>query len=103
MSQNTEKTNFDSFSEQEFKQIQSNKQKLQELKHYLKTVIELPENLISDTVDTHIILLDKIAKKNKKKDEAARNEEYELAGKYKKRITALENSLLKYDKIIDLL
>jgi hypothetical protein len=39
--------------------------------------------VIKDTIDKHIALLDKIAKKNRKKGEAAANEEFELAVKYK--------------------
>ena len=45
----------------------------------------------------------KLEKKNKKKNEAAINEEYALADKYKKDINNLKSQLLTEKDIIDLL
>jgi protein-arginine kinase activator protein McsA len=40
--------------------------------------------------------LDKIEKKNKKKENAVANEEYELAVKYKNKINDLKNKFISY-------
>ena len=44
-------------------------------------------------------MLDKVDKKNKKKNEAASNEEFELASKYKKQITQLQSNQIRHDDI----
>jgi hypothetical protein len=57
---------------------------MNELKIYLRVNVELSEIQIEETIGNHIKVLEKIDKKNKKKAEAAINEDFELAAKYKK-------------------
>lgn len=56
---------------------------IKELRMYLKTSYEMSEADLERSLDRHSALLNKIEKKNKKKAEAAVNEEFELAVKYK--------------------
>lgn len=56
------------------------------LRQYLKTTIELPESEIQGTIDSHLKILDEIGTANKKKAEAAANEEFEEAVQYKNKV-----------------
>ena len=74
-----------------------------ELKEYLKSEVEMSEETIEQVIGAHIKVLDKMEKKNQKKNKAAMNEDFELAAKYKNQIIALKNQLLKYDDVLSLM
>jgi hypothetical protein len=56
---------------------------MKELKLYLISTVELSENYLNTKINAHFDILDKMDRKNKKKTEAAVNEDFELAAKYR--------------------
>ena len=52
----------------------------------MRTVIEVPDDVLRSTIDKQITILDEMDSKKKKMADAAMNEEFEVAGKYKNEI-----------------
>ena len=66
-------------------------------------MVELSDSEINSSIGKQIAILDKIDKKNKKKGQAAIDEDYEKAAKYKKQILQLQNQMVGFEEVQSLL
>jgi protein-arginine kinase activator protein McsA len=57
----------------------------------------MPDNEIENSIGAHVKILEKMDRKNKKKIEAASNEDFELAAKYRNQYNQLKNKLMTYE------
>lgn len=63
----------------------------------------MSESELSQTIDDHILTMNKIEEENKKKAEAIETEDFEVASKCKKTIDSLKQRLLSPQAVQDLL
>lgn len=79
------------------------RQEVLELKAFLISQVELPENEVSSKIEAHLMNLEKMEKKNKKKIQAASDEDFEKAAKYRNQYNLIKNLLLKFEDVQSLL
>eukprot|EP00347_Sterkiella_histriomuscorum_P015774 403355731 len=79
--------------------MSQNTQKLNDLQKFLINNVELPESEVSIKINHQQSLLLKMEKKNKKKTQAAVDEDFELAAKYRNQFNLLKTQLIKVDEL----